>query len=218
MQHDSGMDLVASIGASVLDCPAADRETRIAELCNDAKLAQDAELAQKVRRWVTGHEPTGQALSPEELLGPDNRIAGRFRIQSFLGRGGMGEVYAVEDTELGGRIALKMIHPNLLGDPETAARFRREIQLARQVTHPNVCRVFDVGKNMVNGQERLFPFDRMVSRAYHDSLFMSRLAPTAMVFIPCRGGVSHRPDEYASPDAIAQGTLVLAETLAHLAA
>jgi ureidoglycolate amidohydrolase len=61
-------------------------------------------------------------------------------------------------------------------------------------------------------------FQRMISRAYHDSLFMSRIAPTAMLFIPCRGGVSHRPDEYASPEAIAQGTLVLAETLAHLAA
>jgi ureidoglycolate amidohydrolase len=60
-------------------------------------------------------------------------------------------------------------------------------------------------------------FERMISRAYHDSLFMSRIAPTAMLFIPCRGGVSHRPDEYASPDAIAQGTLVLAETLVRLA-
>ncbi len=57
----------------------------------------------------------------------------------------------------------------------------------------------------------------MISRAYHDSLFMSRIAPTAMLFIPCRGGVSHRPDEYASPEAIAQGTLVLAEALAQLA-
>jgi ureidoglycolate amidohydrolase len=60
------------------------------------------------------------------------------------------------------------------------------------------------------------PYKRMISRAYHDSLFMSRFAPTAMLFIPCRGGVSHRPDEYASPEAIAQGTLVLAETLAQL--
>ncbi len=60
-------------------------------------------------------------------------------------------------------------------------------------------------------------FERMISRAYHDSLFMSRIAPTAMLFIPCRGGVSHRPDEYASPEAIAQGTLVLAEALAQLA-
>jgi ureidoglycolate amidohydrolase len=60
------------------------------------------------------------------------------------------------------------------------------------------------------------PFERMISRAYHDSLFMSRIAPAGMLFIPCRGGVSHRPDEYASPEAIAQGTLVLAETLAQL--
>jgi ureidoglycolate amidohydrolase len=59
-------------------------------------------------------------------------------------------------------------------------------------------------------------FQRMISRAYHDSLFMSRIAPTAMLFIPCRAGVSHRPDEYASPESIAQGTLVLAETLARL--
>jgi ureidoglycolate amidohydrolase len=57
----------------------------------------------------------------------------------------------------------------------------------------------------------------MVSRAYHDSLFMSRIAPTAMLFIPCRNGYSHRPDEYASPEDIARGTLVLAETLATLA-
>ena len=58
--------------------------------------------------------------------------------------------------------------------------------------------------------------EHMISRAYHDSLFLSRIAPTAMLFIPCRGGVSHRPDEYASPDDIARGTLVLAETLAQL--
>ena len=62
------------------------------------------------------------------------------------------------------------------------------------------------------------PFIPMVSRAYHDSLFMSRIAPVAMLFIPCRNGYSHRPDEYASPEDIARGALVLAETLAALAA
>jgi N-carbamoyl-L-amino-acid hydrolase len=61
------------------------------------------------------------------------------------------------------------------------------------------------------------PFLPMISRAYHDSLFMSRIAPVAMLFIPCRNGYSHRPDEYASIDDIARGTLVLAETLAALA-
>lgn len=59
-------------------------------------------------------------------------------------------------------------------------------------------------------------FKLMVSRAYHDSLFMARIAPTAMLFIPCRKGVSHRPDEYASPEDIARGTYVLALTLAKL--
>jgi ureidoglycolate amidohydrolase len=57
---------------------------------------------------------------------------------------------------------------------------------------------------------------KMVSRAYHDSLFMSRVAPVAMLFIPCRNGYSHRPDEYASLEDIARGVLVLAETLAAL--
>jgi N-carbamoyl-L-amino-acid hydrolase len=61
-----------------------------------------------------------------------------------------------------------------------------------------------------------FPFLEMVSRAYHDSLFVSRIAPTGMLFIPCRNGYSHRPDEYAAPEDIARGALVLAETLAKL--
>ncbi len=58
---------------------------------------------------------------------------------------------------------------------------------------------------------------RMISRAYHDSLFISRIAPTAMIFIPCRSGFSHRPDEYSSPEEIGRGTLILAEALAELA-
>jgi N-carbamoyl-L-amino-acid hydrolase len=57
----------------------------------------------------------------------------------------------------------------------------------------------------------------MVSRAYHDSLFMARLAPIAMIFIPCRNGVSHRPDEFAKAEDIALGTRVLAHALAKLA-
>jgi N-carbamoyl-L-amino-acid hydrolase len=61
------------------------------------------------------------------------------------------------------------------------------------------------------------PFISMVSRAYHDSLFMSRVAPVAMLFIPCRNGYSHRPDEFASPEDIRSGVAVLADTLATLA-
>ncbi len=61
-------------------------------------------------------------------------------------------------------------------------------------------------------------FKRMVSRAYHDSSFIAQIAPIAMLFIPCRGGVSHRPDEYSSPEEISRGVRVLARTLASLSA
>jgi ureidoglycolate amidohydrolase len=61
------------------------------------------------------------------------------------------------------------------------------------------------------------PYRKMVSRAYHDSLFMARIAPIAMIFIPCRNGVSHRPDEYAAPADIVRGAQVLASVLAKLA-
>ncbi|MCU0797443.1 MAG: M20 family metallo-hydrolase [Akkermansiaceae bacterium] len=58
---------------------------------------------------------------------------------------------------------------------------------------------------------------RMISRAYHDSLFMARLCPTLMIFIPCRNGWSHRPDEYASPEDIGRGVDLLTHTLLELA-
>lgn len=61
------------------------------------------------------------------------------------------------------------------------------------------------------------PYKKMVSRAYHDSSFMAVIAPIAMIFIPCRNGVSHRPDEYAAPEDIARGARVLALALAKLA-
>jgi ureidoglycolate amidohydrolase len=66
-------------------------------------------------------------------------------------------------------------------------------------------------------RKHAMPFQKMVSRAYHDSLFMSRIAPAGMLFIPCRNGLSHRPDEFALPDDIVRGTLVLAEVLSVLA-
>lgn len=59
-------------------------------------------------------------------------------------------------------------------------------------------------------------YKHMVSRAYHDSLFMAQIVPTAMIFIPCAGGRSHRPDEFASPRDIEMGAKVLASTMAKL--
>ena len=80
----------------------------------------------------------GPAFSRDEV------IAGRYRIVRFIARGGMGEVYEAEDLELGVHVALKTLRSDAEGRTEAAERFKREIQLARQVTHPNVCRIFDL--------------------------------------------------------------------------
>ncbi|MEM9292671.1 MAG: serine/threonine-protein kinase [Acidobacteriota bacterium] len=72
-------------------------------------------------------------------------LAERYRVYDLLGRGAMGEVYEVLDLELGERVALKILHHRVQGDGEGAARFRREVRLARRISHPNVCRTFDLG-------------------------------------------------------------------------
>jgi hypothetical protein len=79
---------------------------------------------------------------------PGAQVAGRYRIVRFVARGGMGEVYEAEDLVLGERVALKTIRAGAggaAGGERAVERFRREVQLARRVTHPNVCRIFDVG-------------------------------------------------------------------------
>ena len=74
-------------------------------------------------------------------------IAGRYRIVRVAGIGGMGVVYEVEDLELGERVALKTLHAGPGADEQEVARLRREAQLSRRVTHPNVCRIYDAGRH-----------------------------------------------------------------------
>jgi tetratricopeptide (TPR) repeat protein len=77
---------------------------------------------------------------------PNDVLAGRYRILRVAGAGGMGVVYEAEDLELGERVALKTLHaPHDAGERDIA-RLRREVQLARRVTHPNVCRIYDAGR------------------------------------------------------------------------
>jgi eukaryotic-like serine/threonine-protein kinase len=75
---------------------------------------------------------------------PNQLLAGRFRVIRFVARGGMGEVYEAEDEELKERVAVKTARFENVQTTHEVERFRREIQLARKVTHPNVCRTFDV--------------------------------------------------------------------------
>jgi tetratricopeptide (TPR) repeat protein/tRNA A-37 threonylcarbamoyl transferase component Bud32 len=75
---------------------------------------------------------------------PGDLLCDRFRIIEFIARGGMGELYEAQDEALGERVALKTIRPEIASDERTQQRFRREVQLARKVTHPNICRIFDL--------------------------------------------------------------------------
>ena len=87
----------------------------------------------------------GGAQASLRTFAVDEIIARRYRVVRFIARGGMGEVYEVEDSELSSRIALKTIRVDLAGDEAVLERFRSEISLARRVTHANVCRLFDLG-------------------------------------------------------------------------
>jgi tetratricopeptide (TPR) repeat protein/TolB-like protein len=78
-------------------------------------------------------------------------LAGRFRIIRFIARGGMGELYEAEDLELHEHVALKAMRPEIASDEHANRRFRREVQLARQVTHPNICRIFDLFQHQPPG-------------------------------------------------------------------
>ena len=73
-------------------------------------------------------------------------VGGRYRIAGLLGRGGMGEVYRATDLTLGQAVALKFLPEATSHDERALARFYNEVRVARQVTHPNVCRVYDVGQ------------------------------------------------------------------------
>jgi eukaryotic-like serine/threonine-protein kinase len=71
-------------------------------------------------------------------------LCDRFRVTRFIARGGMGELYEAEDLELGERVALKTIRPEIALDDRAHQRFLREVQLARKITHSNICRIFDL--------------------------------------------------------------------------
>ena len=84
------------------------------------------------------------ALSEGRFL-PGRLLAGRYRIISLLGKGGMGEVYRADDLTLGQSVALKFLPDDAARDENLLERFRNEVRMARRVSHPNVCRVYDVG-------------------------------------------------------------------------
>ena len=132
----------------------------------------DAALRGEVELLLEHHERTGSFLSSRQsLVGasaairpvfpPGEIVSGRFRIVRFIGRGGIGEVYEARDLELGTRVALKTLRPEIALNAWALDRLKQEIQLARQVTHPNVCRIFDMGRHRAPGAREGGSTDRV---------------------------------------------------------
>ena len=104
-------------------------------------------------------------------------VAYRFRIVRYLARGGMGELYEAEDLELHERVALKTILSNIADDERSILLFKREVHLARQVTHANVCRIFDVFRHRpAGGQGPTHEIVFLAMELLHGETLADRLA------------------------------------------
>jgi eukaryotic-like serine/threonine-protein kinase len=150
--------------------PEAEKWTQVKELFETALAVEQSlrhrflerecsstESRDAVEKLLAAHEEAGSFLrddlkfvdlsyptAVENCLAPGSVLVDRFRILRFISRGGMGEVYEALDLELDSHIAVKIIRPEIIGSGQALARFKREVHLAKQVTHPNVCRIFDL--------------------------------------------------------------------------
>ncbi len=145
---------VKELFAQAVELPAAERAVFLDEACGE-----DNELRLRVERLLESLESAGSFLaSPTQTsigelsspsgveLPPGTMLGARYRINALAGTGGMGQVYRAEDLELDQTVALKLIPDEVGRDEARLARLRDEVRIARQVSHPNVCRVYDIGE------------------------------------------------------------------------
>jgi serine/threonine protein kinase len=148
-QPPDRIQLADEVFAAALDLPPTDRTAFVRERCADHPTLTDTVLHLLEQHERLGdfleapafapHQPPPGEFRPGELLNN-----GRFRLIELVGRGGMGEVYRAEDTELADIVALKVLRSRFRGEEHIDARFRGEIRLARKISHPNVCHIFDL--------------------------------------------------------------------------
>jgi eukaryotic-like serine/threonine-protein kinase len=137
-------------------CSANNAET--SKFCSECGVALKPEYAVTITpgaraRLSAGHSQSISDSSHHGRFLPGTNVADRYRIVSLLGKGGMGEVYRADDLKLGNTVALKFLPTDLADDPKRLEHFHSEVRLARQISHPNVCRVYDIGE--VHGQHFL---------------------------------------------------------------
>lgn len=146
-----------------LELPPDEIEGFLDRSCGDSKLRLEVEAliqadghaGQFLDRPILGERAAAAAPTPGSATGessgesrftPGTVLDGRYRIVHLLGRGGMGEVYRADDLRLEQPVALKFLPELAEGDEKKRTRLVEEVKIARQVTHPNVCRVYDVGE------------------------------------------------------------------------
>src|SRR5688572_25871195 len=131
---------------------------------------------------------------------PGTIIAGRYRIAGILGSGGMGEVYRADDIKLDQAVALKFLPARLAGDPRLLSRLHDEVRLGRQITHPNVCRIYDIAEadgahfvamELVDGED-LSRLLRRIGRLAHDKAVDIARGIAAGLMAAHAKGILHR--------------------------
>jgi eukaryotic-like serine/threonine-protein kinase len=154
---------VKALFETILEQPPAQRSALL------ASAKEDRAVLEEVGRLLRSHSEAGNFLSisplpspavmnattAAQLFSPGDLLADRFRIRRFLARGGMGEVYEAEDVELREEVAVKTIRSEVLEDTHALDRFKREVYLAKQVTHPNVCRIFDLFRHATSADRSI---------------------------------------------------------------
>jgi serine/threonine-protein kinase len=147
-----------------------------------------------------GASPLSSSSSGSLPWAPGAIVAGRYRLVSLLGRGGMGEVYRADDLTLDQPVALKFLPAGVAADPERLAQFHAELRIARQVSHKNVCRLYDLGDHegrrfltmeYVDGED-LATLLRRIGRLPHDKAVDIARQLCAGVAAAHERGVLHR--------------------------
>src|SRR5262245_13950329 len=128
-----------------MQCPACRHDIpEASRYCRSCGVRADASRAVTLTVDRTDGLVSSDALDGSQFV-PGTMLSGRYRIVGLVGRGGMGEIYRAEDLKLGQTVALKFL-PKQITHSNRLARFRQEVLLARQVSHPNVCRVHDIAE------------------------------------------------------------------------
>src|SRR6266446_6427227 len=142
------------------------------------------------------YRPNSPRPPAAERFTPGTLLAGRYRIVAPLGKGGMGEVYRADDLTLSQPVALKFLPSLLTDDPGRLARFRKEVAAARRVSHPNVCRVYDIADykadsfltmEFIDGEDLSSVLKRMGRMTEEKGVEIARQLCSALAAVPDQG-------------------------------